>query len=118
MQRTYKPTFDLLRTPVFSQKQLTPVKAALRSYERAKAIGLAYSAFIPFYSDRMDFDQAIDRTVYRRCRQLVGQILEHAPGLYGSGRRQRYHNLDYTIQPRCRDIDSVPIRKRGSQIPY
>jgi hypothetical protein len=87
MQRTYKPTFDLLDTPVFAQKQLTPVKAALRTYERAKAIGLAYSTLLPFYSNCQDFDQALDRTIHRRCCQLVGQILEHAPRLYGSDRR-------------------------------
>lgn len=56
MQRTYKPTLDLLDTPVFAQKQLTPIKAALRAYERAKAIGLAYSTFLPFCSDYNNFD--------------------------------------------------------------
>jgi hypothetical protein len=58
MQRTYKPTFDLLDTSVFAQKQLIPVKAALRTYERAKAIGLAYSTFRSFHSDYNNFDQA------------------------------------------------------------
>jgi hypothetical protein len=43
MPRTHKPTLDLLNSPLFARRQLTPVESAQRSYERAKAIGLAHS---------------------------------------------------------------------------
>jgi acyl-CoA oxidase len=51
MSRTYKPTLDLLSTPLFNARQQpNPVRAAHRSYERAKAIGLAHSTLSTFSS--------------------------------------------------------------------
>jgi hypothetical protein len=44
MSRVYKPTLDLLDTPLFSRQELTPAKSARRSYDRPKAIGPAHGA--------------------------------------------------------------------------
>jgi hypothetical protein len=38
----HQPTLDLLNTPLFSQHDLNPTKSARRSYDKAKAIGLAH----------------------------------------------------------------------------
>jgi hypothetical protein len=42
MTWSYQPTLDLLNTPLFSRHELNPTTSARRSYEKAKAIGLAH----------------------------------------------------------------------------